>query len=466
MRIETVGHQDRYSVEQAVSLFFTPDAELYLTSEYQENEKKIKTSVCLGEKSGEAYFEADVADKFAFKNAVRKSAFLALRNICNAETPWGVLTGIRPTKFLRGLLKGRSEDEAKSILASEYWVSENKIELLFETTKKSDFMLKKMDKKDIGFYVGIPFCPTRCSYCSFVTEAHGIYKKHIPEYSAALEKEVSAMADVVREAGYKVGSVYIGGGTPPVLGRELLASLIDKIKNTLLLDDETEFTVEAGRPDVIDDGLLAMLSARNITRLCINPQTMNDATLKAIGRRHSASDVIRAFELARKYGFDNINSDIIAGLPGENEEMFLYTLDEIGRLSPEEVTVHAMYLKRASELSKGGVWSKSDSAFRMVEAAHGFLKQNGYAPYYLYKQRNSVGNLENTGYSKPGFESCYNTCIMEEENTVIACGAGASSKIAGDGLKRIYNTKDVLLYIKNIDDMIKNKTNEITKYAI
>lgn len=432
MRIETLGHQDRYSVEQAVSLFFTPEAELYLISEYVENEKKIKTSVRLGEKTGTAYFGADIKDKFEFKNAVRKSAFLALKEIGDAETPWGVLTGIRPTKFLRGLLQNCSENEAKNILASNYWVSDSKINLLFETTKKSDFMLKKMDKKDIGFYVGIPFCPTRCSYCSFVTEAHGIYKKYIPEYSAALKKEVSAMASVVREEGFNVKSVYIGGGTPPVLGNVLLADLIDKIKSELLIDSETEFTVEAGRPDVIDDGLLAMLSSRGITRLCINPQTMNDETLKAIGRRHSASDVLRAFELARKYGFKNINSDIIAGLPGENKEMFLHTLDEIGRLSPEEVTVHAMYLKRASELSKGGAWSQSTCASEMIEASNRFLKKSGYAPYYLYKQRNSVGNLENTGYSKPGFEAYYNACIMEEENTVIACGAGASSKITGD----------------------------------
>lgn len=465
MRIETLGHQDRYSVEQAVSLFFTPDAELHLISEYAENEKRIKTSVRLGEKSGTAYYGADIEDKFEFKNGVRKSAFLALKEIAVAETPWGVLTGIRPTKFLRGLLKGCSEDEAKNILASEYWVSDSKISLLFETTKKSDFMLKKMDKKDIGFYVGIPFCPTRCSYCSFVTEAHGIYKKHIPEYSAALEKEVFAMASVVREVGFNVKSVYIGGGTPPVLGEKLLAGLIDTIKRELLIDTETEFTVEAGRPDVIDDSLLAMLSSNGITRLCINPQTMNDETLKKIGRRHSASDVLKAFELARKYGFKNINSDIIAGLPGENEEMFLHTLEELGRLSPEEVTVHSMYLKRASQLSKGGAWEESACASDMVESSHRFLEKSGYAPYYLYKQRNAVGNLENTGYSKPGFESCYNACIMEEENTVIACGAGASSKIAGEGLKRIYNTKDVLLYIKNIDEMVKSKADEIKKYA-
>ena len=277
-----------------------------------------------------------------------------------------------------------SFSEAEKILSEKYWVSDEKIKLCAAVARKEEKILSGVGKNDVGIYIGIPFCPTRCAYCSFITEASGVYKKYIPEYEEALEKEVAAMAKAVRDNGFSVNSVYIGGGTPPALGEKLLEKLILRTQNELLTDG-IEFTVEAGRPDVIGDGLLKMFSERKVGRICINPQTMNDGTLKRIGRRHTASDTERAFEAARKYGFDNINSDIIAGLPGETPEMFSYTLEKIKELSPEEVTVHTMYLKRASQIKKDGFCADPEAAEKMVSLSYKFAEEEGYEPYYMYK---------------------------------------------------------------------------------
>lgn len=461
MQITTLNHSDRYSLEQIATLFFLPDEEGKITSVYDADKKAVITEAEIGEKRVREEYPADIADAKEFKNAVKKSAFLALKMLSGAKTPWGILTGIRPAKFFLNLLNEHSVAESERILSEEYWVSDEKIRLCSSVAQKEAKILSGVGKNDVGIYIGIPFCPTRCAYCSFITEASGVYAKHIEEYEEALEKEVIAMAKAVRDNGFSVNSFYIGGGTPPALGEKLLEKLIVKTQEAFLPADDAEFTVEAGRPDVIGKSLLKMLAERNVGRICINPQTMNDETLKRIGRRHSAEDTKRAFALAREAGFDNINSDIIAGLPGETNEMFAHTLEEIRELSPEELTVHTMYLKRASRIRKEGALSDPGEAEKMVLLSGEFAKKEGYEPYYMYKQRNTVGNLENTGYAKSGKESVYNVCIMEETNTVLACGAGASTKLVGKSIERIYNTKDVLAYIKEIDAIIKNKAEKI-----
>lgn len=461
MQITTLNHSDRYSLEQIATLLFLPDEEGKITSVYDADKKAVITEAEIGEKRVREEYPADIADAKEFKNAVKKSAFLALKMLSGAKTPWGILTGIRPAKFFLNLLNEHSVAESERILSEEYWVSDEKIRLCSSVAQKEAKILSSVGKNDVGIYIGIPFCPTRCAYCSFITEASGVYAKHIEEYEEALEKEVIAMAKAVRDNGFSVNSFYIGGGTPPALGEKLLEKLIVKTQEAFLPADDAEFTVEAGRPDVIGKSLLKMLAERNVGRICINPQTMNDETLKRIGRRHSAEDTKRAFALAREAGFDNINSDIIAGLPGETNEMFAHTLEEIRELSPEELTVHTMYLKRASRIRKEGALSDPGEAEKMVLLSGEFAKEEGYEPYYMYKQRNTVGNLENTGYAKSGKESVYNVCIMEETNTVLACGAGASTKLVGKSIERIYNTKDVLAYIKEIDAIIKNKAEKI-----
>ncbi len=466
MKIETVNHQDRYSIEQICSLFFLPSSSVSVTSSYDDGKKIIVTEAEADGKKSRGEYAAEKENAAEFKNAVKKSAFLALKKLSGADTPWGVLTGIRPTKLFRMLTAEHSREEAERILKDDYWVSDKKIRLASQTAEQSERLLSKLGKNDIGIYIGIPFCPTRCAYCSFITEASGVYSEHMTEYEAALEKELSAMALSVRELGLNVTSVYIGGGTPPAMGEELLEKLILKAGSAFNISEKTELTVEAGRPDATDFSMLKMLKRRGVNRICINPQTMNSETLKKIGRRHSPEDVLRAFDEARSLGFENINSDIIAGLPGENEEMFLNTLEKMKTLMPEELTVHTMYLKRASRIFKEGGFADSEKADKMVDLSRAFTSDNGYLPYYMYKQRNTMGNLENTGYALPGRESLYNVCIMEEENTVIGCGAGASTKAVNNGVNRIYNTKDVLQYIKNIDTVCERKKEDLRKYLV
>lgn len=467
MKIDTIGHSDRYSVEQICSMFCRNDDNTAVTSFYDTENGQIKTFIKTESDEKNSYYNFSGGSIADFKNAVKKSAFIAFSELFSKKTPWGVLTGIRPSKFVRNLLSEYNCEKVLNILEEEYWVSPEKAELSLKVARKAMALLPSLNKNDACLYIGIPFCPTRCAYCSFVSEAYGVYKKYIPEYVKALCKEIEAASEEAKKHSLKIKAVYIGGGTPPTLGTKLLREVILKVRESFRIYDDTEFTVEAGRPDVIDDELLSMLRETGINRICINPQTMNDETLKLIGRKHMEKDTQRAFELSRKYGFKNINSDIIAALPGEDTDMFNYTLRRMKELDPEELTVHTMYLKRASRISKEGTDQSFGNAEKMVNSAYEFASKQGYEPYYMYKQRNTIDNLENTGYAKIGCESIYNVSIMEETHTVLACGAGASNKIVGkNNINRIYNTKDVLDYIRNIDEIIKKKSDKINEYLI
>lgn len=465
MEIITINHNDRYSIEQIFCLFFEKDSDVIVTSEYN-GENSIKTCTVYDNKTESAEWIFQNTDELSFKNAVKKSAFLSMSKLSGKKAPWGILTGIRPTKFCRSLHAKYTYREIREILIKNYWVTEAKSEFCVEVAENSERIMETMAPEEIGVYVGIPFCPSRCSYCSFISESAALYSKYIPEYTKALISEIKALGEIVSDLGLKIGSVYVGGGTPPALGTALLSDVIKAVKENFFLYPDTEFTVEAGRPDVIDDELLKMLKIYEVNRLCINPQTMNDETLKLIGRNHSAEETVKAFELARKYSFDNINSDLIAGLPGENLEMFLKTLDYIDKLNPEEITVHTMYQKRASRISKEKTWDdRAADISEMVDSAIEFTRNKGYLPYYMYKQRSTKGNLENTGYAKKGFESVYNVAIMEEVRSILACGSGASSKLVkGDNVTRVYNIKDAFSYIRDIDTIIKNKTDKLNLF--
>ena len=462
MEIITLNHSDRYSVEQISCMFFKKDDEVKVVSEYNGKDK-ITTVTFAGDFKGEGIWEGPFVDERAFKNAVKKSAFLSMSKVSDKETPWGILTGIRPTKFCRDLHKNYSFEEIKDILINDYWVSEEKTDFCVEVTENSEKIIKKLKPEEVGIYIGIPFCPSRCSYCSFISESAALYSKYIPEYASALIKEIKALGELSRDLNLEIGSVYIGGGTPPALGTALLSEVIKATKESFDLSVNKEFTVEAGRPDVITEELLSMLKGYDVNRLCINPQTMNDSTLKLIGRNHNSLQTQKAFELARKHGFNNINSDLIAGLPGENAEDFNKTLENIKILSPEEITVHTMYLKRTSKITKERLWDDcSGNVETMVNSAIEFARENDYLPYYMYKQRSTVGNLENTGYAKKGYESYYNVAIMEEVRTILAAGAGASSKIVNNNnVERIYNIKDAFSYMRDIEKIISDKKKKL-----
>jgi oxygen-independent coproporphyrinogen-3 oxidase len=346
-----------------------------------------------------------------------------------------------------------------------YGVSECKASLLYATARTEEKVLKRTSKDFISLYIGIPFCSSTCLYCSFVSNSINELSHLTEAYINALKTEMSAVRSIIDQYRYKLQSIYIGGGTPTSVSANELSELLKSVETIFDLRHMEELTLEAGRPDSLNEEKLTVLKNSKATRICINPQTMNDRTLKLIGRNHSSEDTINTFNLARSMGFKNINMDIIAGLPGETTDMFSHTLEELRRLGPESLTVHTMALKRASRLRSemdSYEFTQGKDVNRMVEEAYTVAKDMGMHPYYLYRQKNILGNLENVGYCKPGFECLYNIQNMEEKQDIIALGAGAVTKtVSADGsnIERVFNVKNVREYISRVDEMIERKRN-------
>ena len=378
--------------------------------------------------------------------------------------PWGILNGIRPVKIAMKLLNGgMSDDEVVAHFKNEYNATEDKARLTLGIAKVEKPIIDEMKPNGISLYVGIPFCPTRCLYCSFVTNSIFRSKSLIPQYLECLMREIEVSAEIVRENGQTIETVYIGGGTPTTLEANQLEMLIGKLYREFDLSNIKEFTVEAGRPDTINEDKLKTIKSFDIGRISINPQTMNEETLKIIGRNHTPKQIVEAYELARKCGIDVINMDIIAGLPGENLEMFKKTVSEVEALNPENTTVHTMSIKRSSRLREmldEYDLTKGDEVSKMVDYARETLAKKGKYPYYLYRQKNMLGNLENIGYCTKGTESLYNIFIMEEVQTILALGCGGVTKTVDretDRIERIFNVKEPKDYIERIDEMLERK---------
>ncbi len=379
-------------------------------------------------------------------------------------SPWGILNGIRPVKIAYKLIKsGKTPAETVEYFINEYGASREKAELAVRVAKVEMPIIDSMDEKGISIYIGIPFCPTRCLYCSFVSNSVANGAKYIPEYLECLRREIAYTADIIRQNKNVVESVYIGGGTPTTLSAEQLKFLFDGIFTEFDLSRNKEFTVEAGRPDTITEEKLKAIKDFGIDRISINPQSMNDETLKIIGRNHTPDDIRRAYFMARECGIDCINMDIIAGLPGETVDMFKYTVEEVEKLNPENTTVHTMSIKRSSKLNETlGDYNLTDDykVAEMVDFSMKTITANGKNPYYLYRQKNMLGNLENVGYAKSGYESLYNIYIMEEVQTIISLGCGGVTKTvdrATDRIERIFNVKEPKDYIERIDEMLHRK---------
>ena len=358
MRIEVLGHEDRYSIQQIADLFFTPEADLTISSVY-DGKGKLYTKASFGGKSAEEVYSATHDDDKAWKHAVKQATYTVMKRLIEKDTPWGILTGIRPTKFCRMMHETLSYSQIRQKLIEEFHVSPAKADICLSVTKTSQALIDSMKKTDIGLYIGVPFCPTRCAYCSFVSESAVRHKNILPAYTNAIVKELYAMGDLAARHGLTLRSLYVGGGTPTTLGIDGLSRVLEAAFQSFSMTPGIELTVEAGRPDTLDKAMLLALQAAGVSRLCINPQTMNDATLQRIGRAHTARHVEQAFYEARAVGFRNINADIIAGLPKETFEQFQITLSAIEALAPEGLTVHTMYLKRASRLSKEHAWEES-----------------------------------------------------------------------------------------------------------
>ena len=414
------------------------------------------------EPAGQAYIAADFTERKEAKNQLKQGLYRILSGMTGKELPWGTLTGIRPTKIPMKLLEeGQSKETIRSYMKDTYFASDEKIELSIEIAERELDILKQIDYENgYSLYIGIPFCPTTCLYCSFTSFPLVTWRAKVDAYLDAVERELDYVA--VKFGKKHLNSIYIGGGTPTTLEPYQLDRLIRKIRCSFDLSDCKEFTVEAGRPDSITREKLETLKKWDITRISINPQTMKDETLKIIGRRHTVAQTVESFKLAREIGFDDINMDLIMGLPEETLDDVKCTLEQIKALKPDNLTVHSLALKRAARLN---MFKEDYKDYKMVNTTEHmnltaeYAKEMGLEPYYLYRQKSMAGNLENVGYASPGKAGIYNILIMEEKQTIVACGAGTVTKrVYGDGrIDRCDNVKDVKLYMEKIDEMIARK---------
>ena len=392
------------------------------------------------------------------KRSVKTACYLLLRGVTGYKPPWGSLTGIRPTRlFAERLAAGETPEEAERRMVNLFDTDPPRAALLAEILRTQE-ALPAPDPGAVDIYVGIPFCTTRCAYCSFFAEAVGKGRK-VPGYLEALGREIGAVRGLVRDCGFTVRALYVGGGTPTALDAASLARLLETLGEAF--PGAAEWTVEAGRPDTMDPERLRALRAAPVTRISVNPQTMNDATLRRIGRAHTAEQTREAFARARQAGPWQINMDVIAGLPGEDEADFAHTLEEVARMAPDCLTVHTLARKHGSKLNEFGFTpADAETARRMVDAGRETARALGMTPYYLYRQKYSAGNLENVGYAAPGKACLYNVDIMEETQSVIALGAGGISKRLFPGERRIErapNVAEVDTYIRRLDEMIARK---------
>lgn len=399
------------------------------------------------------------------KLGIKKSIYYALEDVSDTKVPWGVLTGIRPTKVVHELMDlGVESEEIRDILECEYLLSGEKANLILNVAERERMFIYPLDDSLYSLYISIPFCPTRCLYCSFPSNDIKSCKHLVDEYTEKLILELRDMSYLMKE--HTLDTVYIGGGTPTAIPISNLKEIIESVYE-FFGTDMREFTVEAGRPDTIDREVLQTLKNLKIERISINPQTMNNKTLNKIGRCHTVEDTVDTFHLAREIGFKSINMDIILGLPGEDALDVVETIRQIDKLKPENLTVHTMSLKRASDLSKDiENYSLTSQMMieEMIDLTREYAMNSNLNPYYMYRQGQILGNFENVGYSVKGHECIYNMLIMEEKQTIIAVGAGATSKVYNRDtgkVSRVPNVKNLMDYINRVDEMIEKKRSEL-----
>lgn len=411
----------------------------------------------------EATVPSENLDKKDAHEWFKRNLYMQLSNMTGKVLPWGFLTGVRPSKLAVAMLeKGMADDEIMDFYVREHLVGDKKAKLALQIARKELDLLENIDyDKGYSLYVGIPFCPTTCLYCSFTSYPLGMWEKEVDRYLDALIKELDYISELTK--GRKLDTIYFGGGTPTTLSPQQLDRLLTAVEERFPVAEAIEYTVEAGRPDSITRQKLDVIKSHNVGRISINPQTMNQSTLDLIGRRHTVEQVKDAFNMAREAGFDNINMDIILALPNEGINEVNTTLEEITALAPESLTVHCLAIKRAAALN---IWKDKyreldlNTSDEIVANTSECAKGLGMEPYYMYRQKNMAGNFENVGYSRPGMECIYNILIMEEKQTIIAAGAGASTKVVynkENRIERIENVKSVRDYIDRIDEMIERK---------
>ena len=401
------------------------------------------------------------------QHALKLAFYQAGTALLGYEPPWGALTGVRPVKLpTRALLAGETPQQAREELEREYFVTPQRAQLAVDCARASVAVQRSLKPEEVSLYIGIPFCPSRCAYCSFVSADVGRTLKLVEPYLEGLLQEVAETGRVLREAGRTIRSFYMGGGTPTTLSAEQMDRLLSKCAECLPLEGCTEYTVEAGRPDTITREKLEVLKAHRVGRVSINPQTLEAHVLEAIGRRHTPGEIRTACGLARSVGFDCVNMDLIAGLPRDSVTGFCRSLEGVLAMEPENVTVHTLALKKGSALiEQGGQLPSGDEVAKMLDFSKKTLTTQGYIPYYLYRQKYMSGSLENVGWTKPGKLSLYNIVMMEELHTVVSLGAGGVTKLIGGGkLLRLTNPKFPQDYLTNLDKVLGQKEELLAFY--
>lgn len=492
-----------YDIQALVKAFY-PGEEIVITDDLEgtegtENGKAIKVNlfedsvgisffengIPILEKKHDRVFEKNAkwvkredseeeSKRKLMKNEVKIVLYEVLSEATGRELYWGTLTGVRPTKIpMMHYMAGDGRERIREAMKEQYLCQDSKIDMSMRIAEKEASILKDIDYGNgYSVYIGIPFCPTTCSYCSFTSFPFEKNKQHAKNYLEALFKEIEYGAQCIKTK--KLTTVYIGGGTPTALNEEMLEALLKKVRECFSFEYVKEFTVEAGRPDSITKEKLEIMKKMGVTRISINPQTMKDKTLKLIGRNHSANEIREAFWLARESGHDNINMDLIVGLPEEILEDVKATLEEIRQLNPDSITIHSLVTKRAARMNIQKEEDAAEDVDAMSEYGYEFCLANGYEPYYMYRQKNAAGsirscNQENIGYAKDGKEGIYNILIMEEVQTILALGAGASSKFVfpeNGAVERVENVKNLIDYITRIDEMIERKRNFLEKHPM
>jgi len=482
-------HGFEYDIHSLVKAFFPgEDVSVQVKEEFTEDTKYRMAVMIEGSQVLVEFWEDGILKKSVkelsnneeragTKNCLKRLIYKVLEEFTKKKLPWGTLTGIRPVKIAMQMLNdGKENSEIVEYMQKTYFTSSKKAALSVEIANRERYVLREIDDKDgYSLYVGIPFCPSTCLYCSFPSYPISMWKKRVDEYLDALCRELDFLAERFRHK--KLNSVYIGGGTPTVLTPERLDRLLTKIQTSFDMQYLLEFTVEAGRPDSISEDKLKVLLDHGISRISINPQTMNEETLQIIGRLHTVEQVKETYGLARRMGFSHINMDLIIGLPGEGYEKVEHTMQEIQALAPDSVTVHSLAIKRAARLNLFREKYEEmglENNMQIMDMTANYCAKMGLFPYYLYRQKNMAGNFENVGYAKPDKAGIYNILIMEEKQTVLGAGAGASTKVVvpnanypgGTKIEREENVKDVGQYLSRIDEMLERKKKFFEEFQI
>jgi len=465
MKLTLLGHDDRYAVEQLQMALFPEGTEGEATSALHRGASWLTatTKITLDGKTAAATRRIKAADETVRlrRRALQQSYYLAAVQLLSNVPAWGALAGVRPTKITtKHMLDGGTPKSADKLMKDVYYVTEGRRKLAVDCSISTVNAARLLEPNDLSLYVGIPFCPTRCTYCSFVSRTIGKKTELLDPYLNALLKELEITGKLLADSGKGVRTIYIGGGTPTTLSTSQMTYLLDAIRDSFDLSRCIEFTVEGGRPDTLDAKKLQAIYAHGADRMSINPQTMEDHVLRACGRPHKAADVIRAYGEAVDAGFKAINMDLIAGLPQDSVDGFRRSLDTVAALNPANITVHTLALKKGADLfEKREGLSSAEAVTSMVDYANATLRALGYKPYYLYRQKYMSGSFENVGWSRDNLDCLYNIYMMEELHTILSLGGGGMNKVNfPDGsLKRFHNPKFPEQYIETIDDVCKQK---------